>query len=142
MNRDRAHTREISKLGGMVKPLPMVAVAFIVAGLVSMGMPGFSGFVAEFPIFMGTWLVKPWVAILASISIVITASYIMLVVRRTFFGEVPAELEGHIGPVRPTDKVALVFLSGIMILIGIFPSIMVPWVQTGVRNVLSLLGGA
>jgi NADH-quinone oxidoreductase subunit M len=139
---DRAHTREISKLGGMVKPLPTVAIAFIVAGLVSMGMPGFSGFVAEFPIFMGTWQVKPWVAILASISIIITASYIMLVIRRTFFGEIPAELEGHISPVRATDKVALIFLSGIMIVIGIFPSIIVPWVQTGVKNVITLLGGA
>ena len=139
---DRAHTREISKLGGMVKPLPWVALAFIVAGLVSMGMPGFSGFVAEFPIFMGAWQVNPWVAIIASISIIITASYIMLVIRRTFFGEVPAELEGHIGPVTPLDKVALVFLSLIMIIIGIFPSIMVPWVQSGVQNVLNLLGGA
>jgi NADH-quinone oxidoreductase subunit M len=139
---DRSHTREISKLGGMVKPLPWVALSFIVAGLVSMGMPGFSGFVAEFPIFMGAWQVKPWVAILASISIVITASYIMLVIRKTFFGEVPAELEGHIGPISPLDKVALVFLSSIMIGIGIFPSLMVPWVQSGVQNVLNLLGGA
>ena len=139
---DRAHTREISKLGGMVKPLPWVTLAFIVAGLVSMGMPGFSGFVAEFPIFMGAWQINPWVAILASISIIITASYIMLVIRRTFFGEVPAELEGHIEPVSPLDKVALVFLSLIMIGIGIFPSIMVPWVQSGVQNVLNLLGGA
>jgi NADH-quinone oxidoreductase subunit M len=139
---DRAHTREISKLGGMVKPLPWVALSFIVAGLVSMGMPGFSGFVAEFPIFMGVWLVKPWVAILASISIVITASYIMLVIRKTFFGDVPAELEGHIEPISPLDKVALVFLSLIMIVIGIFPSIIVPWVQSGVQNVLNLLGGA
>jgi NADH-quinone oxidoreductase subunit M len=139
---DRAHTREISKLGGMAKPLPWVALAFIVAGLVSMGMPGFSGFVAEFPIFMGAWQVKPWVAILASISIIITASYIMLVIRKTFFGEVPAELEGHIENVSPLDKVALVFLSLIMISIGLFPSLMVPWVQSGVQNVLSLLGGA
>src|SRR5687768_16001981 len=48
---DRAHTREIAKLGGMSKPLPWVAIGFIIGGLVSMGMPGFSGFVAEFPIF-------------------------------------------------------------------------------------------
>jgi NADH-quinone oxidoreductase subunit M len=132
---DRAHTREISKLGGMSKPLPLVAVTFIVGGLVSMGMPGFSGFVAEFPIFMGVWLVNPWVAIIASISIIITASYIMLVIRKTFFGEVPAELEGHIGNVTPMDKVALVG-------IGLFPALMVPWVQSGVHNVLNLLGGA
>lgn len=139
---DRAHTREISKLGGMVKPLPWVALTFIIGGLVSMGMPGLSGFVAEFPIFMGVWAVKPWVAILASISIVITASYIMLVIGRTFFGEVPAELEGHINPITPLDKVALVFLSMIMVGIGIIPSLMVPWVQTGVQNVLNILGGA
>ena len=139
---DRAHTREISKLGGMVKPLPWVAITFIIGGLVSMGMPGLSGFVAEFPIFMGVWSVKPWVAILASISIVITASYIMLVIRRTFFGEVPAEFEGHIGPASPLDKVALALLSTIMVGIGIIPALMVPWVQSGVQNVLNILGGA
>ena len=61
-----------------------------------MGMPGFSGFVAEFPIFMGVWRIQPWVAILAALSIVITAAYIMLAVRRTFFGEMPKEFEGHI----------------------------------------------
>ena len=73
---DQAHTREIPKLGGVSKFMPLVTVAFIVGGLVSMGMPGFSGFIAEFPIFMGVWKTYPWVAIIAAISIVITASYI------------------------------------------------------------------
>jgi NADH-quinone oxidoreductase subunit M len=50
---DRAHTRQISELGGMAKIMPFAAVGFIIGGLVSMGMPTFSGFVAEFPIFMG-----------------------------------------------------------------------------------------
>jgi len=139
---DRAHTRQIPELGGMIKPLPWVGFAFIIGGLVSMGMPGFSGFVAEFPIFMGVWQVKPWVAILAVISIVITAAYIMLAIRRTFFGEMPQEFIGHITPIKVIDKVALVLLAGLMIALGIFPSIMVPMVQTGVQNVLRILGGA
>lgn len=139
---DRAHTRDIPKLGGMAKPLPLVAVAFIIGGLVSMGMPGFSGFVAEFPIFMGIWQVKPLVAVIAAISIVVTAAYIMLAVRRVFFGNMPAEFEGHIGTINVYDKVALVLLCVIMIGLGLFPSLMVPWVQTGVQHVLSLLGGA
>lgn len=139
---DRAHTRQIPELGGMIKPLPWVGIAFIVGGLVSMGMPGFSGFVAEFPIFMGVWQVKPWVAILAVISIIITAAYIMIAIRRTFFGEMPKELEGHITPTSAMDKVALVLLSGLMIALGVFPAIMVPMVQTGVNNILRLLGGA
>ena len=52
---DRAHTRDIPSLGGFVQKLPWVAVAFIIGGFVSMGMPGLSGFVAEFPIFVGLW---------------------------------------------------------------------------------------
>jgi len=52
---DQAHTREIPRLGGIRKMMPLVTLAFIVGGLVSMGMPGFSGFIAEFPIFMGLW---------------------------------------------------------------------------------------
>jgi NADH-quinone oxidoreductase subunit M len=139
---DRAHTRHIPELGGMMKPLPWVGTAFIVGGLVSMGMPGFSGFVAEFPIFMGVWQVTPWVAILAVISIVITAAYIMLAIRRTFFGEMPAAFEGHITPIKAIDKIALVLLAGLMIGLGMFPSIMVPMVATGVENVLRILGGA
>lgn len=139
---DRAHTRQIPELGGMFKALPYVGVTFIFGGLVSMGMPGFSGFVAEFPIFMGVWEVKPWVAILAALSIVITAAYIMLAIRRTFFGEMPKEFEGHIGPISVMDKVALTLLSALMIGLGIFPAVMVPMVQTGIDNVLRLLGGA
>jgi len=139
---DRAHTRQIPELGGMAKALPYVATTFIIGGLVSMGMPGFSGFVAEFPIFMGIWQVCPWIAILAVISIVITAAYIMLAIRRTFFGEMPAKFEGHIRPVSVMDKVALTLLSALMIGLGMFPSLMAPMVQSGVENILRILGGA
>jgi NADH-quinone oxidoreductase subunit M len=138
---DRAHTREIPRLGGMVKAMPLVAMAFIVGGLVSMGMPGFSGFIAEFPIFMGLWRAQPIVALVAVISIVITAAYVMRVVRRVFFGEMPEEFAGHISGILVQDKVALVLLSGILILVGVYPTVMAPMVQTGADAVLRLLGG-
>jgi NADH-quinone oxidoreductase subunit M len=139
---DQAHTRNIPELGGFRKVMPLVAGAFIVGGMVSMGMPGFSGFIAEFPIFMGVWQTYPWIAIVAAISIVITASYIIRIIGNVFFGNLPAEFEGHVHDVSVLDKVALVFLSGILILIGVFPSVMVPMVQSGVQNILRLLGGA
>jgi NADH-quinone oxidoreductase subunit M len=92
---DQAHTREIPKLGGFRKVMPLVTLAFIVGGLVSMGMPGFSGFIAEFPIFMGLWKATPantwanyaWIAIIAAISIVVTASYIIRIIGKVFFGK-------------------------------------------------------
>jgi len=139
---DRAHTREIPELGGMVKVMPFATIGFIIGGLVSMGMPLFSGFIAEFPIFMGVWQVRWLVAVIASISIVITAAYIMRNVRQVFFGDMPEKLEGHITDVTLLDKVAIATLCMFMVLIGLFPGFMAPLVQTGVENILRLLGGA
>jgi NADH-quinone oxidoreductase subunit M len=139
---DRAHTREIARLGGFRKVMPLVAVAFIVGGLVSMGMPGFSGFIAEFPIFMGLWQTQPIVAIVAAVAIVITAGYIMRIVGKVFFGEMPAEFEGHISPVTVLDKIALVLLAGVLIAMGVFPSLIAPLVESGAEAVLRLVGGA
>jgi NADH-quinone oxidoreductase subunit M len=139
---DRAHTREIPELGGMGKILPFASIGFIIGGLVSMGMPGFSGFVAEFPIFMGVWGAQWLVAVIASVSIVITAAYIMRNIRMVFFGDVPEKFHGHISPLTALDKVAIVTLCAFMIGIGMFPSIMVPMVSNGVDQILRLLGGA
>jgi len=139
---DRAHTRDIPKLGGFARKMPVVAIAFIVGGLVSMGMPGLSGFVAEFPIFLGVWSAQPIVAIIAALGIVVTAAYIMIIVRRVFFGPMPEEFEGHVGDVTPLDKLALGVLSFILIALGVFPAWMAPLVASGVNSVMRLLGGA
>lgn len=139
---DQAHTREMPKLGGLVKYMPFATVAFIIGGLTSMGMPGFSGFIAEFPIFLGLWNSYPWIAIVAAISIAVTAAYIMRAIGRVFFGEVPAELEGHMHDIKISEKIALGVLCAFMIGIGIFPGIIVPIVEKGMQTVLALLGGA
>ena len=139
---DRAHTREIPKLGGFAKAMPLVAVTFIVGGLVSMGMPGFSGFVAEFPIFMGLWRAQPIAALIAIVGIVITAAYVMRIVRGVFFGKMPEEFEGHMSSITVFDKVALVLLAGVMIAIGVMPSLIAPMVESGAEAILRLVGGA
>jgi NADH-quinone oxidoreductase subunit M len=138
---DRAHTREIAKLGGFSKVMPLVAVVFIIGGLVSMGMPGFSGFVAEFPIFLGLWQVQPAVAIIAALGIVITAGYILRIVGRVFYGDMPAEFVGHIGAIRLQDRVALVVLAGLLVLIGLQPWVMAPMIASGAQGVLRVVGG-
>jgi len=140
---DRSHTRQIPELGGMAKIMPFAAIGFIVGGLVSMGMPGFSGFVAEFPIFMGVWGRQWFVAVVASISIIITAAYIMRNIRKVFFSPLPEKLaEHHLTDITILDKIAITTLCLFMIGIGIFPSMMVPMISKGVENILRLLGGA
>ncbi|NTV36638.1 MAG: NADH-quinone oxidoreductase subunit M, partial [Anaerolineaceae bacterium] len=137
---DRAHTREIAKLGGLFKKMPWAAVGFIIGGLVSMGMPGFSGFVAEIPIYLGAWKAMPLVAIISIISIVITAAYILLVVRRVFFGEVKPDL-AHVEDVTRKDKLVIALLSIVMIGLGIFPALLAPMFESGVSHILAILGG-
>ena len=140
---DRTHTRELSALGGLFRKMPFAAVGFIVAGLVSMGMPGFSGFIAEFPIFMGAWRAAPIVAIIAILGVIITAAYILLVVRRVFFGDLPAGFERTVDNISLMDKMVVVTLAAIMIALGWFPqALMAGMVQTGVDRILALIGGA
>jgi NADH-quinone oxidoreductase subunit M len=160
---DRAHTRMMPELGGMARKMPLVAVAFIIGGFTSMGMPGLSGFVAELPIFLGVWQARalevaglpgwlarlaqqPWyfpaIAVIAAISIVVTAAYVLRAVQRVFFGELPQEFEHHVGDVTVLDKTALAILVGLMVIVGVFPSIMAPLIESAVRPVLALLGVA
>jgi NADH-quinone oxidoreductase subunit M len=137
---DRVHTRHIPDLGGFAKSMPWAAVGFVIGGFVSMGMPGFSGFVAEYPIFLGVWQRYWLVAVICTLSIVITAGYILLLVRRVFFGQASEKLHGHVAPITLMDKIAIGTLCLFMILLGIFPAFMVPMVETGVDYVLRLLG--
>jgi NADH-quinone oxidoreductase subunit M len=139
---DRAHTRELSQLGGMFKIMPFAGVGFIIAGLVSMGMPGFSGFAAEFPIFMGLWRSAPYAAVVAILGVIITAAYILRVINKVFFGHVPAELEGHLSDVSKLDKITIVLLAVFMIAFGLFPSLISSVVGSGVTHILELAGGA
>ncbi len=106
-----------------------------------MGMPGFSGFVAEFPIFMGVWKTTPLVAVIAILGILITAAYILLTIRRVFFGELPENLD-KVSDISVRDKIVVVGLSLVMILVGIFPSLLTNMIEPGVDSILALLGGA
>jgi NADH-quinone oxidoreductase subunit M len=153
---DRAHTRNMDELGGMVKVLPWAMFAFIVGGLVSMGMPGLSGFIAEFPILLGVWQggtmdlsatvaglnpasFYPIVAILAVLGIVITAAYVLRAIGSVFFGDYDSHKWHDMRPTLAIDKVTLVSFVTILIVIGLFPSIISPIVEAGVAPVVQRL---
>ena len=54
----------------------------------------------------------------------------------------PEEFVGHFGDATALDKVALVLLSAVMIVIGVYPTIIVTVVESGVENIMRLMGGA
>ncbi len=88
----RTHTRMINEMGGLMKIIPFLGVAWVISGLASLGLPGLSGFVAEMTIFVGAFqhtdVFHRTVTILATSSIVITAVYILRVIGILLFGPV------------------------------------------------------
>ena len=91
----RAGTRDVRKLGGLMKVMPFLAVGYVIAGLANLGLPGFSGFVAEMNIFVGAFEVNDTFhracTIIACTSIVITAVYILRVVGTICYQKVADE---------------------------------------------------
>jgi NADH-quinone oxidoreductase subunit M len=87
---DRTHTRQLSQLGGLMKVMPFISTVFVIAGLCSLGLPGFSGFVAEVTVFMGGWQNADKfyriATIIACASIVVTAVYILRAVGKAIMG--------------------------------------------------------
>jgi NADH-quinone oxidoreductase subunit M len=154
---DRAHTRDIPSLGGFVKVMPWVGVAFVIGGLTSMGMPGLSGFIAEFPIFAGMWGASENVTlnigafsltnyysvlvVIAALGIVITAAYVLRVTSQVFFGDFDRAKYADVDDITPRERFVLVFLGAPLILLGMLPSIMAPMLEVGIRPVLAILGG-
>ena len=88
----RTHTRDIRKLGGLMKIMPFLSVGYVIAGLANLGLPGFSGFVAEMTIFVGSFaneeLFHRAATIIACTSIVVTAVYILRVVGKILYQKV------------------------------------------------------
>jgi len=153
---DRAHTRDMDALSGMAKALPVTMVAFTIGGLVSMGMPGLSGFIAEFPIFLGVWAggtlnladtalnlnpasYYPILAIISVLGIIITAAYILRAIGTVFLGDYDGEKWHDMRPLLSIDYVTLVGFVIILIAIGMFPSIIAPIVESGIRPVVERL---
>jgi NADH-quinone oxidoreductase subunit M len=86
---DRTHTRELAKLGPMNlnHAIPFAAVTFVIAGMASMGLPGFSGFVAELMVLIGVWHTYPTLDLGVGVGIVAGVVYIWRAMQSAFFAD-------------------------------------------------------
>lgn len=86
----RTHTRDTRELNGLMRIMPFLAVCYVIAGLANLGLPGFSGFIAEMTIFVGSFehadTFRRVLTIVATTSIVITAVYILRLVGKILYG--------------------------------------------------------
>ncbi|ABU58184.1 MULTISPECIES: NuoM family protein [Roseiflexus] len=139
---DRTHTRQFPELGGLFAVMPFAAIVFIIAGLSSMGMPGLAGFWAEFNIFMGMWQRFPLIAVLAGISIPITAGYILIAVYRVFFGELKNPEFRTLPKLTAQEYAAGVILVVVLIISGIYPAYLTEPIEASVQPIAEALARA
>jgi len=141
---EKAHTRDLNKLGGLARRMPVIVVVFTVAGLASLGLPATSGFAAEFITFLGAYssTVFPGMqayTILGVIGIVLTAGYILWMLQRAFYGPVKEEFD-HVPDADVVEKVLMfVFVAAIM-LVGIYPAILTDIFKMGVLPIVKMVG--
>jgi proton-translocating NADH-quinone oxidoreductase, chain M len=130
---DRAHTRQANELGGMLKQIPFIGSAFMIAGLTSLGLPGFSGFVSEMTIFVGSWehagIFYKVATILACASIVVTAVYILRAVGFAIWGTITNKEYEHFKDASWSEKGASILLIAGIVFIGIFPFWLIQLIQ-------------
>jgi len=121
----RTHTRDITKLGGLLKVIPFISVVYVIAGLASLGLPGFSGFVAEMNIFVGAFQHEDMytrIATVFSVSvIVITAVYILRVVGIMLMGPIKNEAYLKLEKVTWYERTGILLLLIPIVGIGVAP---------------------
>ena len=122
---DRTHTRTVARLGGLLKMMPFISTAFVIAGLCSLGLPGLSGFAAEVTVFMGSWQHAEgyyrMITIVACASIVVTAVYILRAVAQSIMGPVGETSFNTLVDAHWNERLAVVILMIGIVAIGVAP---------------------
>jgi NADH-quinone oxidoreductase subunit M len=152
---DRAHTRELSALEGMTlsRAMPFAAVTVVLASIASMGMPGFSGFVAELLVLLGAWQVFPVYTVLAAVGILIGVAYTLRALVTVFFGDGKTALASSTPPGEPghalaaisiPERIGAVMLLSTTLLIGLYPRLLLDLITPSFDSALmkALVRGA
>jgi NADH-quinone oxidoreductase subunit M len=139
------HERDLRKLGGLARQVPIIAVVFSVAGLASLGLPTTCGFAAEFLVFVGSFssTVVPGIqvyTILGVLGVVLTAGYILWMLQRVFYGPVLEQYNGT-ADADILERVYMFAFVAVIMLVGIYPAILTDVIKLGISPIMGLLGG-
>ena len=137
---ERAHTRNVNELGGLLKVMPFIGTIFILAGLCSLGLPGLSGFVAEMTVFIGSWA-RPEklyriATILSCASIVVTAVYILRATGSSLMGPIKNNSFSSLSDAKWNEKFASVLLLAGILIIGLAPFVVNELIEPATNNIM------
>ncbi len=136
---ERRHTRQIADFGGVARPMPVFAACFGVVMMSSIGLPMLNGFVGEFLILVGTFLVAPIFAIIATSGVVLAAAYMLWMFRRVMFGPVDNPENRGLIDLGLREKVVMLSLLIPIIWIGVYPNPLLRRIEPSVIELIRQL---
>jgi NADH-quinone oxidoreductase subunit M len=145
----RTHTRQLAEFDRLIDRMPAIAWIFIVAGLASMGLPGFTGFIAELNVLVGAWQAQNslhvGVLIVAGLGIIATFAYTLVKIHEAFFRRSPAAdnpehpAPSHYPRLTCPEIIALTLLIATTLGVGLFPGRLITLINTGLAPILIAL---
>jgi NADH-quinone oxidoreductase subunit M len=143
----RTHTRMIDQMGGLAKKMPWLATTFYIAGLASLGLPGLSGFVAETHVFFGGFFGNAWansgvmkvLAIIATMSIVVTAVYVLRALARVFYGPVTNHDFEKLTDATLPERISTGLLAAVLFAVGLLPFLFINMIESSLLPILNRL---
>jgi NADH-quinone oxidoreductase subunit M len=147
---ERTHTRKLASLRAMPlhRLLPFAALTFVLAGLASMGMSGFSGFPAELAILIGAWKTSPLWATCAAAGVLIAAAFTLRAIHVSFFGTTDAAAvahptaasthtdAAHFAPITWAERAGALLLIAATVYIGLKPDVLLNWITPSLQSPL------
>ena len=118
---DRTHTRDLGRMGGLGATMPALAGVFLFVALSSVGLPGLNGFVGEFLILLGTFVVSKPFAVAAVVAVVLAAIYLLWAYQRMMHGPVANEEHRLLPDLSKREYAILVPIMAAILFVGVFP---------------------
>lgn len=133
---NKVGTRDLDVLNGLMNPirgLPLTAALLVLAGMASAGIPGLVGFIAEFIVFQGSYIVFPFLTLLCVVGTGLTAVYFVILLNRTCFGKLDNKTS-YYPKVTLSEKIPAFVLAGLIFILGVQPNWLVKWSENTVAG--------
>lgn len=137
---ERTHTREIARLGGLARQMPLIATGLVFAGFASLGLPALAGFIAEITVFLGTFQRYEWAVLTGFFGSVLSAGYILWMLQRVVFGPVKHEWDSITDQHRWWEHSVVAGLAGLVIILGVYPALMMDMIGPAVNTIMTRVG--
>jgi NADH-quinone oxidoreductase subunit M len=137
---DRAHTREIAAFGGIGSKLPVYSGIMVLFSMAALGLPGMSGFVAEFMVFVGSFSVLNKVLVgISVLGVVLGATYMLRMVQRVFLGEFNLARWGGLTEINLREIISVAPLAVLTLAIGVYPKPLTDLMSATIQHLITLM---